>query len=75
MTRVPVGPRLFKQGLMTVNKALLEEHPDWDMATGLNMGLTAELLASRGGYQRSDLDAFAVSSHQRAGQAIRKGFF
>ncbi len=75
MTRVPVGPSLFKQGFMKVNKALLTEHPEWDMATGLNMGLTAELLASRGGYGRKELDAFAVSSHQRAALAASDGFF
>lgn len=40
-----------------------------DPSTGLNMGQTAELLASRFGITRQRMDAFAVASHHRLAQA------
>lgn len=75
MTRVPVGPKLFEQGCLAVNPKLYRATDDWDMATGLNMGLTAELLAEQGGYTRSQLDEYALESHRRAGAAQDQGFF
>ena len=38
-------------------------------------GVSADLLASRCGYSREDLDAFAVRSHQRAALAWQEGRF
>ncbi len=43
-------------------------------ATGfVHMGVAADLLATRAGLSRSDLDAVAVSSHARAERAEREG--
>ncbi|MDO4554474.1 MAG: thiolase family protein [Lachnospiraceae bacterium] len=42
---------------------------------GINMGLTAENIAKKYGFARTDLDAFAVSSHQKAAFAQENGFF
>ncbi len=74
MTRVPVGPKLFEQGHMSVNPKLMCKTEAWDMLTGLNMGLTAELLAEKQGYTRGQLDGYAVRSHQRAAEALDGGF-
>jgi len=41
----------------------------------LNMGLTAEAVAQQYKVSREDQDAFALSSHQKALQAIPKGYF
>lgn len=75
MTRVPVGPELFRKGFMTVSPDVYRKTADWDMITGLNMGLTAERLAERCGHTREQLDAYAVLSHQRAARAYREEFF
>lgn len=75
MTRVPVGPYLFNLGHMTVSKNLMKKTPEWDMITGMNMGLTAELLAEQKGYSRQELDEYAVRSHNLAETAAENGFF
>lgn len=77
MTRVPMGPPLFKQGVLSVNERLSTEDQfgHWDMATALNMGLTAEKLFSQTALTRSDLDNWGVGSHQKAADAYASGFF
>lgn len=40
-----------------------------------HMGVAADLIASIEGYQRADLDAYAVQSHQRAAHATQNGYF
>lgn len=77
MTRVPMGPSLFDSGVMSINPALYrdERYRRWDMATTMNMGLTAEKLAAHAGIDRSDMDAWAVRSHRRAAAAQQRGFF
>jgi acetyl-CoA C-acetyltransferase len=40
-----------------------------------HMGLTAETIASQYGFSRTDLDAYAVLSHQRAAYAQQQGYF
>lgn len=45
-----------------------------DPVVGLTMGQTAENLAWRFGIDRSDMDAFAVRSHQRAAAAMDAGW-
>jgi len=74
MTRVPVGPYLFNKEHMTINKSLLKKTDEWDMVTGLNMGLTAEVLAEKNKYTRDMLDEYAARSHQLAGVAQENGF-
>ena len=38
-------------------------------------GISADLIATLDGYQREDLDSYAVQSHQRAFNAQRQGYF
>jgi acetyl-CoA acetyltransferase family protein len=77
MTRVPIGPTLFVSGAMSVNPALYSDkaHAHWDMATTMNMGLTAEKLTDQSGISRHEMDLWAVRSHQRAAKATESGFF
>ncbi|WP_419174235.1 acetyl-CoA C-acetyltransferase [Desulfosediminicola sp.] len=77
MTRVPMGPTLFENGAMSVNPALYDDdrYEYLDMATTMNMGLTAEKLADLQGIEREEMDLWAVRSHQRAAAATESGFF
>lgn len=75
MTRMPIGPKLFEKGYVKVNPAVYRKSSDWDMVTGLNMGLTAELLAEQQGFDRRQLDEFAVRSHRLAAAAAKQNFF
>jgi len=77
MTRVPIGPTLFASGAMSVNPELYsaERYRCWEMATTMNMGLTAEKLAAATGISREEMDRWAVRSHQRAAEAAASGFF
>ncbi|MCF6280904.1 MAG: acetyl-CoA C-acetyltransferase [Candidatus Polarisedimenticolaceae bacterium] len=45
-----------------------------DPIVGLSMGQTAEIIAHRFGISREMMDQFAVSSHQRLGNAIKQGW-
>lgn len=76
MTRVPMGPSLFEQGIISVNPQLYSEdkYQHWDIQTTMNMGLTAEKLAEQTGINREEMDMWGVRSHQLATQAIAEGF-
>lgn len=56
---------------VTPNYELAKVHADYYN----NMGLTAEAVAAQYNVSREDQDAFAYRSHQRALQAIEKGYF
>ncbi|MFP4321911.1 MAG: thiolase family protein [Anaerolineales bacterium] len=56
---------------LSPNPQLSEERP----GVYMNMGLTAERVAQEFGIARADQDAFAMQSHQRAGQAMQAGKF
>ncbi|XKH61670.1 acetyl-CoA C-acyltransferase [Halomonas sediminis] len=74
MTRVPMGPALFKEGVLTSPPTL--QKADWlALDVVLNMGLTAERLAKAAGISREAMDALALSSHQRAAAANAAGHF
>lgn len=77
MTRVPMGPTLFENGVISVNPRLYKEaqYAHWDMNTSMFMGLTAEKLFSQCNFTREDLDRWALRSHQLAAQAQKDGFF
>lgn len=77
MTRVPMGPVLFDKGVLSLNPALSEDetYAGWDMPVIMNMGLTAEKLFDATGFTRKELDEWSVRSHQRASEALKKGFF
>jgi len=74
MTRVPMGPALFKEGVLT-SPAVLQEAGWLELGVALNMGLTAERLAEAAGIGREAMDAFALASHQRAAAADAEGCF
>jgi len=46
-----------------------------DPLTGLGMGQAAENLAEKYGISREEMDCFALSSHRKASEARRNGFF
>ena len=54
-----------------LNYTISKEHPDYY----LNMGLTAEELAKEYNITREMSDEFSLNSHQKAINAIEKGFF
>ena len=74
MTRVPMG---LGKGVIAPNMRLFmdEAYAHWDMATSMNMGLTAEKLFTKSGITKEDMDRWAVRSHQRAARSQSDGFF
>jgi len=74
MSRVPMGPSLFQEGVLTVPEAL-QGSDRLDLNVTMNMGLTAERLARESGISREAMDAFALRSHQRASRAEQAGWF
>jgi acetyl-CoA C-acetyltransferase len=77
MTRVPMGPKLFQEGAISMNPALFHEerYAHWDMDTTMVMGLTAEKLWKQGSITREEMDEFGVRSHRLATLAREEGFF
>ena len=66
MSAIPMG------GWRVVpNPKVAREHPDWYW----NMGITAENVVKKYNVSRLDQDKFALQSHQRAAEAIKKGYF
>ena len=66
MSLIPMG------GWRTVlNYEIAQENPEYY----LGMGLTAEEVAKDYGVSREDMDAFSLTSHQKAAAAIRDGKF
>jgi acetyl-CoA acyltransferase len=66
MSMVPMGGNK-----VSLNPALMDRYPE----SYISMGHTAERVASRFGVSRSEQDAFAVRSHERALAAIAAGKF
>lgn len=66
MSMIPMGGHVIKP-----NPTLVEQAPEYYM----NMGHTAEEVANRFNISRTDQDAFAVQSHQRAAKALEQGRF
>jgi len=77
MTRVPMGGALMEKGAISVNSRLFHDpaYQHWDMATAMNMGLTAEKLFAQSGLTKEDMDRWGARSHQLASRAYREGFF
>lgn len=75
MSRVPMGPALFSEGVLGVPAIPQTSGKDYDMQVALNMGLTAERLAREADISRAAMDAFACESHRRASRAQQAGFF
>lgn len=69
MSRVPLGSSAV--GGDTQPALLEERYPE-----GLvHQGISAELIASKWGFTRENLDTFAAESHRRAGAALSEGRF
>ncbi|OQX67536.1 MAG: acetyl-CoA acetyltransferase [Sorangiineae bacterium NIC37A_2] len=66
MSLIPMGGHVTR-----LNPAIVEQRPEIYM----NMGLTAENVASRFEVSRADQDAFSLESHRRALEAQRSGHF
>jgi len=54
--------------------AMFDPSFQWKVGT-VPQGISADLIATRRGYGRSDVDAFAVRSQQRAAAAVERGAF
>ncbi|MFT5759669.1 MAG: acetyl-CoA acyltransferase [Alteromonadaceae bacterium] len=74
MTRVPMGPSLFEQGILAVPD-VAHYNDSYDMDIVLNMGLTAENLAAKKCITKEQMDTFAEASHRKASLAREEGFF
>jgi acetyl-CoA C-acetyltransferase len=71
---LPASRQGYRFGAVTLN-----DHVQWDGLrdpySGDAMGLCGELCAEKFGFSRAEQDAYAISSYQRARQAIKEGFF
>jgi len=69
MTRVPMGSDAVG-GEGPASPGLMEHWPNL-----VPQGLSAEMIAAKWGYSRRQLDQFAVSSQEKATNAIERGYF
>ncbi len=69
MSRVPLGAA--RAGGMPYGPAVLERYHDFSF----NQGISAEKIAAKWGFTRSQLDAYSVLSHERAAAAQDSGEF
>jgi acetyl-CoA acyltransferase len=69
MSRVPIGSDAFGPGEGPVSPKLM------DLFEIIPQGNSAEMIAKKWGFSRSELDDFAYQSHIKAGQAIQEGRF
>jgi acetyl-CoA acyltransferase len=73
MTRVPMGSSMVQGMGPPFGPRMMSRYAD---AGGLvPQGISAELIAERWGLSREDLDAFSLSSHQKAARARDEGRF
>jgi len=66
-----MSPIPFGGWKIVPNYKVSKNNPDWYW----NMGLTAEAVAKKWKISRKDQDEFAFQSHQKALNAIKKGYF
>ena len=66
-----MSPIPFGGWRITPNYDIAKKNSDWYW----NMGLTAEAVANKWNISREDQDKFAFNSHQKALNAIQKGYF
>ncbi|MEX2589441.1 MAG: acetyl-CoA C-acetyltransferase, partial [Chitinophagales bacterium] len=66
MSRVPMGS---DGGALFTNPEVVMQHKI------VPQGISADLIASKFGFSRRDLDAFAAESHKRAAKATQGGYF
>ncbi len=65
MSRVPMG----------IDGSAWVMEPDAAFGKFVPQGISADLIATKFGYSRNDVDSFAVASQQRATQAQKNGYF
>ncbi len=65
MSRVPMG---------TDGGAMLDVQTQWDVGF-VPQGISADLIATKYGFSRNDVDSFAVESQNRAANAIENHYF
>ena len=77
MTRVPRGAPLREKGIIVPNPRLMSDpqYQHWDLATAMNMGLTAEKLYTQTNFTKEEMDRWGARSHQLAARAYKEGFF
>lgn len=77
MSNVPFYDKFSRWGQRMGNAALIDGLTQGlsDPMGGYHMGITAENVAERHCISREDMDALAVTSHQRASRAIAEGRF
>ncbi len=66
MSRVPMGS---DGGALFTNPDLIGKHKV------VPQGISADLIATKYGFSREELDSFAAESHRRAYEATQKGYF
>jgi acetyl-CoA C-acetyltransferase len=66
MSRVPMG---FDGGALFTSPEIIAKHKL------VPQGISADLIASKYGYKREDLDKFSAESHRRAHHATKNGHF
>ena len=69
--RLAAGPVI----VLVQSKALLNEGADRTLDFSFNQGLSAEMIAKKWGFSRSQLDEYSVQSHERAAAAQDSGAF
>jgi acetyl-CoA acyltransferase len=70
MSRVPMGSSILP-GTSPFGEGVDERYPD-----GLiPQGISAELIAARWGFSRTELDEFSAASHEKAAEAAKSGLF
>jgi len=75
MSQIPIGPSLYKEGVLTIPQACYRPDSGYAMEVVMNMGLTAENLAQIGHIDRLKMDEFAFASHQKVAEAVKTSFF
>src|SRR5258707_80543 len=70
MSRVPMGTSVLP-GSNPFGQGMKERYPE-----GLvPQGISAELIAARWGFSRTELDEFSAASHEKAARATKEGLF
>ncbi|MFM7202644.1 MAG: thiolase family protein [Myxococcota bacterium] len=70
MSRISMGSDMFYNGEPAIPSEMMTER-----FTIIPQGNSAELICQKWGFSRSGIDEFALMSHQRALNAIDKGYF
>ncbi|CAJ1496951.1 thiolase family protein [[Mycobacterium] holstebronense] len=70
MSRVPMGASLLP-GSNPFGEEMTRRYPEGLVA----QGISAELIAARWGFSRTELDEFSANSHEKAALATKEGLF